>query len=79
MIIYHAFVSIVDRIDEGDLVDIVVGQHKGLWGHVKKVQDELLYVTIYNDGNVGHIIIFIWTTLTICLGDRSWGTPNHLT
>lgn len=48
--VYRAFVSMVDRIGEGDLVDILAGEHTGLRVVVQRAQGEWLYVAIYNRG-----------------------------
>ena len=55
MNVYRAFVSIVDRIGEGDLVDILAGEHSGLQGLVQRLQGELLYILIHNHGKVSSV------------------------
>ena len=62
MNVYRAFISIVDRIGEGDLVDVLVGEHRGLQGLVHGVQGEWLLVVLYGDGKVSNDIVKV-----ICL------------
>ena len=62
MNVYRAFVSIVDRIGEGDLVDVLVGEHRGLQGLVHGVQGERLLVVLYGNGKVSNDIVKV-----ICL------------
>ena len=55
MNVYHTFVSIVDRIGEGDLVDILTGKHSRLQGLVQRLQGERLYILIHNNGKVSSV------------------------
>lgn len=57
MNIYRAFVKIVDRIGEGDLIDILAGEYGGLQGLVQHIQGEWLHVVMYKDGPVSNAIV----------------------
>lgn len=57
MNIYRAFVKIVDRIGEGDLIDIRAGEYGGLQGLVQHIQGEWLHVVMYKDGPVSNAIV----------------------